>query len=273
MREFKLINSIGAELDLMDTDNFFSSPSGLGFEHDLEYVSAGYSFLETDDQLSQKVISGEIVFKGYTEYTTFLDFATPPLTFCYKPSSTWFYITCKIQKLGKSEIKDHKLICPVDFICTGTWYKALTVQQTELDEDIGKIYPYTYDYTYAETAAGSAEFNNTGLIPSPCKIHIMGEVINPSWSLIQGGVVLATGQVNTTIVAGNKLVIDSSPGSMEIAEYSTSDVYVQNRYSSSDFSTERFILIPVGISTLTFTHAGTNIIDAFVEVRQLAEGV
>ena len=82
MRQFKLINANGQEFDLMDKTTFFQSPSGLGFENDLEYINAGYSFIETDSELSQKTISGEIAFLGYDKYSKFIRFCNAsPLTF------------------------------------------------------------------------------------------------------------------------------------------------------------------------------------------------
>jgi hypothetical protein len=274
VRQFKLINANGQEFDLMDKTTFFQSPSGLGFENDLEYINAGYSFIETDSELSQKTISGEIAFLGYDKYSKFIRFCNAsPLTFCYKPSAKWYYIKCKLEKIGKTELKVKRLMCPVDFVCIGTWYESVTVTKTELDESIGKIYDYAYNYTYAETTAGSTVINNTGDIPSPCKIHIKGPITNPSWALIKDGINIMSGKVFATIPDGNKIIINSSPEAMEISEYTNDGVFVGNLYGSSDFSTERFIIIPAGESTLTFTHEGAGVIDAFVEVNILATSV
>ena len=44
-------------------------------------------------------------------------------------------------------------------------------------------------------------------------------------------------------------------------------------YQDSDFSTARFVILPVGESTLTFSHDGTGVIDAFAEVERLARTV
>ena len=41
-------------------------------------------------------------------------------------------------------------------------------------------------------------------------------------------------------------------------------------YQDSDFSKERFIVLPVGESILSFAHDGVGVIVAFVEVKTLA---
>jgi hypothetical protein len=274
MRRFKLINANGVEFDMNNAPAFFQNPGGLGFSKNIESMPAGYDFIETNNELDQKIIPGEMVFKSYEGYAGFISFCSKtPLVLCYAPSSKWYYISCKVQKIDKPEIKARKLICPIDFLCLSTWYEKVSINKAQTNAAGGKEYPYTYDYTYIETSIGSVEINNTGVIPSPSKIHIFGEAINPSWALIQGGLTIATGRVNATIDAGKKLVVDSSPSTIEIAEYTINNVFVRNLYQLSDFSTERFLIIPVGPSIITFSNEGLSDLTALVEVKQLAETV
>ena len=48
---------------------------------------------------------------------------------------------------------------------------------------------------------------------------------------------------------------------------------MQNLYQKSDFSTSRFVILPVGKSTLNFSHDRNEIIEAYLEVEQLARTV
>lgn len=275
MRYFKLLDASGSEYDLTTTGALFSSPSGLGFNKNFDTMNAGYDWLELDNEMEEKVVSGEIVFSGYAEYSNFIAFCQGTLTLCYKPMNKWYYITCKLSRIDKGEIdfKSRRLICAVDFLCFSTWYESVTVNRVQTSTATGKVYPYDYDYVYLEISAGSVEINNTGGIASPCKIHILGAVENPSWALVQDGVTIASGKITATIASGKKLVVDSSPATLEIAEYTTGGVYSKTLYDKSDFSTDRFITIPVGVSTLSFTHDGATAITAFVEVKKLAETV
>lgn len=275
MRRFKLINSQGVEWDLTRKSSWLQDPSGLGMSRAISTLPAGHGWIETDNRLERQMVSGDIVLSGYEVYSDFTRFcAQSPLTFCYKPLNKWYYRSCHLAKIGKTEINfgNKGLICPVDFICTSAWYESAVVQKTELDASAGKKYPYTYPYTYAETSAGALVVNNSGSIPSPCRLHIMGPCANPSWAITQGAV-LQRGKVTAEIPAGNKIVVDSRSGHMELSEYTVLNEFVQNLYPSSDFSTARFILIPPGESTLSFTHEGVGVINAFVEVNILAATV
>jgi hypothetical protein len=279
MRRFKLINGEGTAYDLSIPASFLQSVDGLGLSRTIKSVQAGYDFIETENELEQKTISGDISFKGltgYSEYQAFIDFCSVlPLTFCYMPESTWYYIDVTVKRIKKAEIdrKRKQLICPIDFLCMGTWYDVNRSFRAQTSEAEGKTYPYAYSYTYLEITAGSAIVNNTGRIDSPCVLHIFGPAENPSWALIKDGESLLTGKVIATIPEGNKLVINASPKEMEIAEYTASGVYVANHYQHSDFSTERFIIAPVGESVVTFSHEGAEMLNAIVEVKQLAETV
>ncbi len=276
-RRFKLINADGTELDLMARAHFFHSVSGLGYEQDFGVVSAGYDFLATSIQLQQKTIPGEIAFLGVDPYKAYQDFvhfcAREPLRLAYAPRGEYYYLNVRIKNLSKSEISTG-LLCPVDFLAFGTWYKSITVTKTEAGAEIaGKAYDYSYPYAYAEGATGTARLYNSGDLPSYAKLHIMGPCLNPSWALSQGGEVISRGKIYADIPAGSKLVVDSAPASLEIAEYSVDNIYIRNLYQSSDFATARFLVLPLGESTLAFSHEASGELNAFVEVSALAASV
>lgn len=276
MRRFKLINVRNEEWAMDTEESFLQNPSGLGLRRRIESVSAGYDWIETQNQLEQQTVSGEIVLKGYRMYQEFVRFCSlAPLILCYMPLDKWYYRNCTVEILEKTEINmaSSRMICPVDFLCTSAWYDRVTASKTAMDPTHGKIYPYSYSYIYTETSAGSAEINNTAMIVSPGKLHILGPVINPSWTMLQDGVVTATGKVQAAIPEGHKLVVDASPATMEIAEYTISNEYVQSLYGQSDFATPRFLYFPPGKTKITFTHEGTGAIDAWIEVKQLATTV
>lgn len=276
MRRFKLINARGQEWDMSVKESFFQNPSGLGVSRGIDSISAGLDWIVTDNQVEQQTVSGDILLKGYQKYSDFVRFCSyTPLTLCYMPLNKWFYRSCLIEKLEKSEINfgQYWLVCPVDFLCLTAWYDQITARKTQLDSSVGKVYSYTYPYTYSETTAGTVLINNIATIASPSRLHIIGPVTNPSWALLQGGKITVQGKVNAVITAGNKLVVDSSPSALEIAEYTYDNVFVRNLYPDSDFSTARFLYIPPGESTITFQHEGSSEIDAWIEVKQIATTV
>ena len=84
---------------------------------------------------------------------------------------------------------------------------------------------------------------------------------------------ISRGKVAAIISEGNKLVVDSAPASLEIAEYTIDNGFVRNLYQVSDFATARFLIVPTGESTLAFAHEGGGEIEAFVEVSALAASI
>lgn len=276
MRKFKLINAEGQEFDLMRKDAFFFSPSGLGYEMQFDTTPAGYDFIELDSEMLQKTVSGSMVFAGYEQYEEFALFISKELLqLAYQPFEEWRYINCKIARLtkGEKESGSHRLISDVDFLCLSTWYESLKVVNTEVDPGIGKTYSYHYPYSYTDQAVKNIRVDITGSIPSYCRLNIIGPCLNPSWALTQGKEVLIRGKVFAEIIEGHKLVVDSSPARLEIAEYTKEGSFVQNLYQKSDFSTSRFVILPVGKSTLNFSHDRNEIIEAYLEVEQLARTV
>lgn len=68
IRKFKLVKGAD-EYDLNAFEHFLHVPEGLGFDMTYTFFRSGESFIETDGYQSQKEISGEIVFRDYSEYT------------------------------------------------------------------------------------------------------------------------------------------------------------------------------------------------------------
>lgn len=269
MRLFKLINSTGAEFDLMRTDAFFHDPDGLGVSNDLSVSRVGDSYFVTDSKDAQPKPSGEMVFSGYAQYDEFLAFCrVGGLVLGYKPLDTWLYLDCWVD-ISKGEISmdNNRLVCGISITGVSNWYAKVVEYKTNLDTGAGKVYPYAYPYTYSSSETGTVAV--TGLtMPSCCKIHIFGPAVNPAWSLYQNGTLVSKGRCIITLETGYKLVIDSDPVSMELAEYTIDNRFVSDEYQHSDFTTERFITLPAGDSELRFTQDDLTVLNAYVEVKK-----
>lgn len=128
-------------------------------------------------------------------------------------------------------------------------------------------YGYQYSYTYSSSETGTIAVDGI-VVPSYCRVHIFGPCTNPVWSLYQNDALVAKGKCNVTIPAGYKLVIDSDPASMELAEYTSGNVFASDEYQNSDFSTARFITLPSGDSKFYFSQDDEAILSAYVEVKK-----
>ena len=275
MRRLKLMNSRGEAFDLMRRDAFFSTPDGLGFDEIIESAQMGDQYIDTFRYASQMTLSGEMRFAGYGQYSEFIQFLTDNLVFLYCPYETWYEADCILQSIAKGEIDpaSNELICSVSFTRKSLWHSDRTFIKSNPSVGDGKVYPYTYPYSYAEATAGDMSIQNIGTVQSSCVIHILGPVSNPRWALIKNGEIVADGAVTAEIAEGRKIVIDSDPAKLEIAEYTVNNTYVRDLYQHSNFSTARFLMIPPGNSILRVLNAGAAEVNAYVEVRQSAKTV
>lgn len=268
IRQFNLTNANGVVFDLMRKDAFLHEPEGLGWGLEKTVMRAGDGYIVTDTQPLEPAPSGEMVFLGYAQYEEFLAFCqVGGLVLGYKTVGAWRYLDVGIE-IDKTEIDydSHRLLCPVDFTALSGWYEKQMAYQAA-DSGGGKVYDYTYNYTYTAGASGAVEIANGNLESYP-RIVIFGPATNPSWSLYKGNDRLATGTVNLDLLSGHKLIIDANPATMEIGEYLSDDSFVADRYGDSDFSTERFFMLPPGDCRVVFTQGGPGIVTAFVEVKK-----
>lgn len=277
VRQFKLINSKGIEFDLMQRTALLYLPNGMGFRTANQYMKIGSSYQLVSTDMQQKVISGEMVFSGYAKYREFADFINyTPLQLAYKPMNEWAYLDCEVSRLDKGEIdyRDLKLKSAVDFTATSKWYIPRLAVRTGLETPNAKKYIYTYDYEYADAINGIINISNNSSEDSPTILTIMGDITDPTWSLIVNNVVIQSGMVSGNIPSGHKLVINAKDNMLEIGEYiAATNEFVANRYQDSDFSRENFIYAPVGNSTLRVSGNVQQTIDAWIEIEEIHETI
>lgn len=276
VRQFKLQNSKGSTFDLMRKDAFFYVPDGLGFRINAEFFQIGNAYKLIDTESAQKAPSGVMVFKSYAQYREFADFiAYSPLKLMYKPMNEWVYLDCIVSSLSKAEIDhtDNRLKCNVDFTATSKWYIPRTAQRSGVETANAKKYTYSYGYTYADSVTGLIDIVNNSTEASPTILTIMGEITDPTWSLIVNNNTIQQGSVTGTIPNGHKLIVNSKDNSLEIAEYTLDNVFVRNLYQDSDFEKDNFIYIPVGRSTLRVAGSVSDSIDAWIEIEEIHETV
>ena len=180
MRKFYLENEIGERIALQGSNLFFNDPEGLGCSYGKNYESLGNGhYIEVESEYEQPSIVGDLVFlrNHYTEYQTFMNWVHKKyaLKIVYRPLSVEYFMDVKFQKIGKSEIKNGLLACPVVFDGLTMWYKRGHVEfafTATVDES--KKYPYTYPYRYALSAiAGSIDIEVTG--HAPAEIYLEGD--------------------------------------------------------------------------------------------------
>ena len=149
-REFRIFNSKGDMIDLLNNLDFFSiDPSGLGVSFDNSYNEANSSYLMDSSKVAMgqfniDIIFGAITGQSYERYDDLINLLNyPPYTLEYETSVGKWSRKCKLNELTKTEIKDLSvMIETITLDLTSPWYVEIVEQYTptpEQDGD-GKIY-------------------------------------------------------------------------------------------------------------------------------------
>lgn len=272
MRQFYLTNGNGARYSLMDTAHWLYEPKGLGLKFGSKYEQAGSNFIRTKTITKPKDVSGTIMFTGKDRYEHYSEFAhfiqIEPLTLIYNPDGNEYQAQVEIIELEKSEIDAETRIlqCDIDIKRMSRWRKII-IQRNDNDVIAGKVYPYTYDYTYGKDIANNVTIESDTAYESPCKITIIGICTNPVWRLYSNGDLISTGKVYTDLIAGERIVIDTTTIPFSIKKMDASNNLIADLYQLSDFSTPRFFFLKKGKNRISIGHDGVTALELAVEAH------
>lgn len=261
MRNFMLINADGEQYRLMTRQRFLYSPGGLGYEIDDTFARLGSRYVPIETGYAQGKIKGNLYFTQPNAYQKYYDFVRfcqkTPLTLAYTPDIGTFYLECKISQIDKTELNQSAALdIQVELIALGLWYRTATAIN-DGEQTGGKIYTYSYPYTYGESA-GVLRMQSDSYENSPAKLTIFGPVTNPTWKHYVNGEEIATGGIIGTIAEGLKLVIDATQTPYTITSQDSYGNTVTNLYELSDFETERFVILRHGSNVVT-VEGGTQV--------------
>lgn len=276
VRKFKLINSEGAEWDLMRKDGFLYEPEGLGISQDNQYLRVGSTYELIQRLSAQKTFNFKMVFASYAVYREFSRFIIyAPLKLAYMPLNEWAYADGEITTLSKTEINPatRRLECSATFTATSLWYIPRAARRTSDDVENPKRYDYGYDYTYADAINGYISVFNDSNEDAPATISIMGPITDPSWYVSVNNNVVASGSVTAVVPAGNKVVVNSKDGQLEITEYTVANEFVRNLYQFTDFTRETFVTFPPGNSVLFISGTSEDPIEAWVQIEEVHDTI
>lgn len=264
MRQFSLINANGETYDLtLKYSAFLHSVGGLGAKFDTEFQRIGGHFSLLSYYAAQGKISGSVHLWSEAEYFSFAKFCQRrPITLLYTRDEVTFRRDGIITSISKDETDP--LNANIEFTCQTPFYSVVSVYN-EGSVTGGKVYPYVYDYEYAESAAQSVTITSDSANESPCRITIYGIAENPTWSHYLNNELIATGKVNATIAADRKLVIDTTVIPYQIHLYDLQGNFVQDLYQSSDFSTQRFFHLGYGQNVISVSGENVGTIKIGVE--------
>ena len=271
IRNFRLFNNDGAEYNLTVRDHFLHTPAGLGYTKETEFQRLGDQYIILDDAFAQAQITGEVFFpnpKAYDKYFDFVRFCqNTPLYLLYKPSEREFRRVVRLGAVGKEELQAGGLNVTVSFDCLTLFYEQFNVFGDASEAENGKTYNYKYNYRYSSASANTIVLDSDSYAESPCAIYIYGEVVNPVWRHYVNNVLFATGAINATIEAGQKLKIDTTEIPYSLTRVDMANRFVADVYAEGDFSTERFITLRHGRNTISVSHDTASPLTVALEAR------
>ena len=271
MRTFTLINNDGNTYDITSkNDLFFYGIDGLGYEQSTEFqrIEDRYSLL--NKFMAQKPITGTIHFwqpnaeQKYFEFAQFCQNA--PIKMKYNPTHGEFFRNGLITKIERSDGIGDSLEIKIEFKPQTPWFKSVADYNSG-EVSGGKVYNYTYDYTYSSAVQGSVIIDSDSFQSSPVKIVIFGPVTNPTWRHYLNNVLQTEGKVNGEVLANNKLVIDTTTMPYSIKQFDALGNLVSDMYQQSDFSTDRFVRFGYGRNVVSVTAENVPVVNLGVEAE------
>jgi hypothetical protein len=283
-------NKTGAIIDLTGNTYFLTAPQNLGISIKKQYLEVFGRRVPTQSANEYLPFGGQVNVCGdaYANYEALRSFIAQNKTDGFKlyysaREGAERYILCDVESLGKTEKTMHGLlVCPVKIQPRSMWLVDRTVN-TEFvgNGTAGKIYidvgggeyAYTYAldaggeyaYTYSDSAFGEAALLNDGDEETSLRITINGPVVNPYlWIMDVNGNTVQSAQVNGSVLAGEKLIIDSDPERLKVALVNTAGMEIDWR-GNQDYSMTTYLTLPVGEHAIKITHDNEDTVSGLIE--------
>lgn len=276
VRTLRLKNEKGQIFSLMDIYNycFLTSPSGLGFSYQNEYVNLGNSFINNLRTLTQGMITGELNFLNYDNYKKFVDYIeeSDKLYFSYivpyESGEKEYLREIEMTEVSKSEIQPNGVMSEtVTFTCLSLWYATSTTIYTISSTQDEIRWDFNWDSYFAGYDARDLSIINTGHTDASIQISIDGSVVNPEIQLYVENELYQDVKITGTINAYEKLLYSSREGDFYIKRQNTDGTYTSLLdLSIIDFSKDLVIRIPKNKSCRLVLTADNNISTATVTI-------
>lgn len=194
VREFYIENELGQRFSMMDIEKccFLSSPTGLGYSNDIQFIQIENDFIEDIKKIAQGQISGELIFKKYDNFKKFIDFieGANELKLVYKvpleSETIEYYKDVNVSTVEKGEFgTDGVLRIPITFMCKSLWYEAKELVYN-IDSVTNELrWDFEWNSAFTSYDNRNIVFENKGHTEAPFKLELNGEVINPKITIFE----------------------------------------------------------------------------------------
>lgn len=271
MRTFRLYDNDGNRYNLTSRDHlFFYAIDGLGFEQSAEFQRIEDRFALLESHIEQATIEGTIKFwqpEAELQYFNFAQFCqNQPIMMDYNNNYGTYSRRGIITKIERGDGDGNELLIKIQFKAQTPWYKEI-IEYNPGTESGGKVYNYSYDYTYLKGGKNTITIDSDSYQSSPVKLVVIGPAINPSWRHYLNGELMTEGKINGIIGPDNRLIVDTTTIPYRIIQVDALGQLVSDLYQQSDFSTYRFVRFGHGRNTVTFSADESNILNVGVEAQ------
>ena len=271
MRTFRLFDNDGNRYNITSKDHaFFYGIDGLGYAQETQFQRIEDRYALLDKHIAQNKIVGTIRFwqpGAELQYFNFAQFCqNGPIRMDYNPGYGTYSRNGIITKIEKSDGNEESLTVKIEFSAQTPWYKNVS-RYNDGSITGGKVYNYTYDYTYLQSAKNTITIDSDSHQSSPVRLVVLGPAVNPSWRHYLNNVLVTSGKVNGTVLTNNRLIIDTTSIPYSIKQVNALGELVSDMYQQSDFSTNRFVRLGYGRNTVTFSADNTNTLTVGMEAQ------
>ena len=255
IRKLWLKNENGYLFEFTDfNQTLVTNVSGLGALVSNTYVEYANNYKKIEDKIPLTSTNLTLIFmRGYKGFKKFSDylFKSQNLMLFLSTDASTRYCYVQIAELPKTELKSNALICDLKLEKTSLWLEDFTNMIELNTDDLGKVYPHSFPFSFSDSNQGSIELENKGYKPAPTLIQINGAVKDPIVYLYQDNILISSCRLFIeTDNELHKIVIDSRPNQQRIEKHENQTI--TNIYELQDFKRDNFLYLPVGKTKVVF---------------------
>lgn len=275
MRIFYLVDDIGSTFTFNHlTKALFTEIDGVGIERTNTYLNFDGTYKLVKREHPMGAISGKIIFLngyvGYTEFLNFLKKSSGSLRLFYKADNLK-YCYVELKSISKTELESGVLQCSTTFDKLSMWLTRSTNTINVEENNLDKVYPYSYPYTYSKSYVGELTITNHSIYKAPLRLEIVGKTNNPIVEIYQKDTLISKLRlIVSTTNATDKIVVDATPTQQEMSLQIGNTI--TNIYSDQDFNFDNFLYLPHGSYKIRFEPGVTEKTTCKVTILESYEG-
>jgi hypothetical protein len=222
------------------------SISGLGFTQELTYLKYDYLHDRVDQTQGLTEIQATLTFlkgyPGYTELMNYLKLGEKELKLYYEADDSAFCFV-DIKSVSKQELVAGALSCQIVFQKLSLWLKTQTYTIEVNESTIGKVYPYTYPFTYSAFYEGKIQIVNRGIFKAPLLIEMIGAVDEPEVIIRKGTRIITMLRLFHSQSSG-EIHVSAVPNKQFIRKIDNGEIV--SIYGLQDFTCDNFLFVEPG---------------------------